>query len=666
MCLVYQLASGLARAIEFGQDSGNSISEIEQVYSIIQQESGIFSHEAAALPVIKRDRQGKIWAAWEKWEAGRSRIELASFGSTGIEASRIVSTPEGCDLSPDLAFSADGRPCVIWVNALEEKTRVLILDVSSGETWNLTAGSPASVTSPKILFDAAGSLWAFWNITSGQSGEIAFRLMERGQWTAPAFVPRKTKRPALNPDAAVDGRGTIWLTWSGYDGQDYQIYLTHWTGTSWAPETRVSEYPGPNLFPSLGFDSDGNPLVGWTRPSELGHVVCLSSYRNGLVGPETRLDSEPGLPSPPRFIQDIGGTVVGVKSRDRIQVRSLPQASASSYPSALSSPAPPRFLDNPQFDENKYVGLGDSITFGYVDWYPYPERGYIPRLNAILNATYGSQRVVNEGFGGEVTAEGLVRLDKVFIADLARYILIMEGTNDIISDISTDSAAFNLREMVLKCLSAGAFPTIATILPRYDWYGTYPYFRNRILSLNAKIRQIAMDLSVPIVDMYAAFVDYPPASGGVLSLLSIDLKHPSDKGYQFMAETWFSGIQNFPFAPVSLGIEKLGPERKARRRMRTAASASTSQADRLEPRQAPGNLLAWADNPKIKDPGNILGYRIYRKKNADSTESYEFLAFIQQALEYFDRGPAVLNQCAYVISTVRKDGVEGPISNPVH
>jgi hypothetical protein len=100
--------------------------------------------------------------------------------------------------------------------------------------------------------------------------------------------------------------------------------------------------------------------------------------------------------------------------------------------------------------------------------------------------------------------------------------------------------------------------------------------------------------------------------------------------------------------------------------MRTAASASTSQADRLEPRQAPGNLLAWADNPKIKDPGNILGYRIYRKKNADSTESYEFLAFIQQALEYFDRGPAVLNQCAYVISTVRKDGVEGPISNPVH
>lgn len=667
VCLWLQLASGSARAFELGQDSSGTVTEIERVYSIIRQESGTFPPEAAPLPVIKRDRQGRIWAAWEKWEAGRSRIKLARFGSAGIELISTAGLPEGYDLFPDFDFSPDGRPWIIWLNALENETRVLVLDVSSRRTWRLAVESSASVTGPGILFDAEGSPWAYWNATFGQSGEIVYRVLNQGKWSPPASVPRKNRFPALNPDAAVDSRGTIWLTWSGYDGQDYKIYLTHWTGTGWAPETQVSESPGPNLFPSLGFDSDGYPLVIWTRPSERGRIICLNSYRYETAGRELTLEPQPGLPVPPKIIQDHGAPAIFLKSGDGFRVKSLSQAFVPTYPNALpSTPPPPRFLNSFQFDENRYVGFGDSITFGYVDWYPYPERGYIPRLDAILNAEYGSQRVINEGFGGEVTAEGLVRIDKVFIADLARYILIMEGTNDVIfEDISIASAAFNLREMVHKCLAAGAFPTIATILPRFDWLGTQAYFRNRILSLNAKIRQIAVDLNVPIVDMYSAFSDYPPINGGVLSLLSIDLKHPSDKGYQFMAETWFSGIQRFPFSPVNLSIEKLGPERKDRDHARTATPPSISRGVQVDPRQAPGTKLTWAPSPKIFDPTVVLGYRIYRKKSAAAAASYQFLAFVEQPLEYFDRGAAVLHQYTYAISTLRKDGIEGPISDPV-
>ncbi len=669
-CLCFHLALGGGRDAQPGQDSAVSINEIERVYSLIRQETGFLPHEAAPLPVIKRDRQGKIWAAWEKWNSTGSRIKLASFGTSGIESSRIIGLAEGHEISPDFAISPDGKPWAIWVNAREDETRVLVLDISSEVRWQLTVESSSSITNPKILFDTEGSLWAFWNVTSGQSGEIVYRVMRQGIWTAPAVVPRETKWPALNPDAVVDGRGTIWLIWSGYDGRDYEIYLTHWTGAGWASEIAITDNAEADLFPSLGLNPGGELLAGWNCSSDTGRCICLVPYWDGMIGPELEVQTGGILPAPTRIIQGDAAPAVVWRSGDRLRIEEFPQAFAPRRAQLFSSSLAPRLLDNSLFYENRYACVGDSITFGYVDWYPYPERGYIPRLNAILNKAYGSQRVINEGFGGEVTAEGLVRLDKVFIADLARYILIMEGTNDIIfQQISIPSAAFNLREMVRKSLAAGAFPTIATIIPRRDAVGMQPFFQNRILSLNNLIRQIAADLSVPLVDMYAAFNSYPSSKGGLLSLLSIDLKHPSDKGYEFMAATWFSGIQNFPFPPVNVNLEKQGLERKIRpqipNRAKSPTAPPTSRPALIYPRQPLGNLLTWSHNPKIYDSTQIQGYRIYRNKADEKPGAYEFLAFVADPLQFFDQGAEVLDQYSYVISTLRKDGIEGPCSASV-
>lgn len=664
-CMALVLAPVPVRAGSPGQGTEPDATEIGRVCSIIGRESGAVPAEAAPLPVIRRDGRGKIWAAWTSGDEGRNRITLAAFGETGVEGRRTVGLSAGDDVSPDFAFSPSGIPWVIWVNARDGETCVCVLDTSTGAVWNLTAGSTASVASPKILFDADGSAWAFWNAASGQSGEIAYRVFKRGTWLATSQVPRTAKWPAVNPDAAVDDRGTIWLAWSGYDGEDYRIYLSHWTGTGWAREIPVSQNPGCDLFPSLGFEANGNPIVVWTRTLENRRAAYSSSWRDGTAGSETILDLPPDRLSPLRILPDVGGPVLGWSSEGRIRVRSLAESIALGRPAAMAATAP-RLLGTLPLDENKYAGFGDSITFGYIDYYPYPERGYIPRLNAILNAQYGSQRLINEGFGGEVTAEGLARIGKVFIADLSRYILIMEGTNDItFTEYTIPFAAFNLREMVRKCLAAGVFPAIATIIPRLDWFGTQALYRDRLLSLNSSIRQIAADMSVPLVEMYSAFNSYPAGSGGVLSLLSKDLKHPSDKGYQFMAETWFSGIRNFPFPPVNITITEQRPEKSdaGRSERRPFAVQRAAQEAPQEPRQPYGNRLTWAPSPKIFDISGVLGYRLYRKLATAPASSLQLLAVIQSPLEYFDGGVAAIGRYDYALSTVRKDGIEGPVSS---
>lgn len=651
-----------------GQETSGGAAEIERAGTLLGRLAAPAPDEAGPQPSVIRDHQGRLWAAWEKWDAGRIRVELTSFGSSGIESSRPVGTGEGFDLSPDLADPPAGPPWVIWINSRETDSRVLVLDSASGTAWRLSTEPPDSAAGPKIVFDAEGSAWAFWNTAAGQPGEIAYRVFRQGAWSEPAVVPRGTRWPAINPDAAAGDDGTVWLSWAGYDGGDYRIYLTHWTGSAWAPAVLVSRHPGPNLFPSLGFDADGSPLIAWTRTENGRRLTCLASFRDGTAGPETDLEAPPGPLTPPRLIQEFGGAALSLGTGEGLRVLSVADALAAGRPAAaVAAPVLPRLQPVLPLDENKYAGFGDSITFGYVDWYSHPERGYIPRLNAILNASYGSQRLINEGFGGEVTAEGLVRIDKVFIADLPQYLLIMEGTNDVIfTDITIPSAAFNLQEMVRKCLAAGAFPAIATIIPRFDWWGTQSLYQTRILTLNSRIRQIASDLAVPLIDMYAAFSSYPASGGGVLSLLSKDLKHPGDKGYQFMAETWFAGIRAFPFPPANASLVTLSPQRTSPDRVwaRPEAAPRTPRTVPAEPRQPFGTLLTWAHSPKILDPAQIQGYRVYRRPLSDPTAAFELFVFVESPLEVREKGSSSLGFYDFALAAVRKDGIEGPLSEP--
>jgi hypothetical protein len=156
-----------------------------------------------------------------------------------------------------------------------------------------------------------------------------------------------------------------------------------------------------------------------------------------------------------------------------------------------------------------------------------------------------------------------------------------------------DTAAFNLKEIARKCLVRGVFPILATIIPRRDniWYTNF--YRNRIYYLNEQIRQLTAELTIPLVEQFTVFNEYPEEQGGCLSLLSEDLKHPSEKGYQLMAQTWFDGIQITPVPPLNL-------------------------AAALEFVPDPTYKISWEANPHNYSP-LIRGYNIYKKEASDST-----------------------------------------------
>lgn len=295
---------------------------------------------------------------------------------------------------------------------------------------------------------------------------------------------------------------------------------------------------------------------------------------------------------------------------------------------------------NPSLNENRYIGFGDSITYGTINHEDAPQLGYIPRLDALLDANLAPSEVVNEGLGGEETSAGLLRIGAVIARRQARYILIMEGTNDVTFLRPVASSVANLRSMLNQCLNYGLLPVLATIVPRRDAKWAVEDYRTIHNGLNAAIRLLAAEMSVPLADMDRAFADYVP--GGPEALLSEDLKHPNETGYQVMAKTWAAVIETLPFPPESV---------------RAAAGE-----DKILFYRRTGNVVTWLPNAKSESAGTALSYKVYRRRKGEGADAFLLLAPVEGAETYFDTSAVRGTVYEYVVSAVGADGVEGPCS----
>jgi lysophospholipase L1-like esterase len=637
-------------------------SPVQLLWESIEAQKISKNPESGGLPVLEEDNRGRLWTAWEEWLDGGSRVIIGRLEDDGDLTRVSTASPDGSNFSPDLCFGPDGSPWAAWGNFADQGYSIYVQDIASQRRWRFYTAEAAAVTDPKVVFDGSGFAWVFWNETKEKSWRVVFRRFDGTAWSPAATVLREAAVPWVNPDIARDGKGSLWLTWSGYDGADYEVYLARWNGAGWTAAIPLTDNGQNDLYPSLAIGPEDLPVISWERSGRKGNQVFAVTYKEGDPVSETAVSPPDRQETRSRTVS-LGGKVRFIwKSAGELVVTPLESLSAPPEKTDLDPSAETPPLYSPERDENAYVGFGDSITYGYIDRLPTPDLGYPPRLAIILNQNFGPTEMINEGIGGEATPEGLARIDSVLAAHPARYILIMEGTNDVIRNtLSMDTSVFNIREMVRKCREAGVFPTITTIVPRRDWAWSNPQVRTRQFYLNDQIRQIPAELNVSFIDMDQLFLHYPAADGGLLAVLSNDLKHPSEKGYQFMAETWFEEITSYPFPPYDVRlikkIPKRGPDRDEEMNL-----ARVPENRRPPVQRKTGNDLIWRANPKIFNPARIKGYNIYRADRDISGEGFRFLVFVPDLPGFFDIGFDVIERYDYLISTVRDDDVEGPCS----
>ncbi|MDH4197051.1 MAG: GDSL-type esterase/lipase family protein, partial [Candidatus Aminicenantes bacterium] len=582
----------------------------------------------------------ELWRGWTEGSPSGESAWLARVnGEQPFQPFRLA---EGPDLLYSLSFDFDlaGNPWVAWVAADDEASRVVARNIAGGTNEVLSPSAFVSVSSVRLAVDGRDRVWVVWSGRTSGRDEVFCRVFNGFAWEETERLSSDAGRPSLLPCVAAGPEGEPWVLWSTYDGNDYEIIGVRHTAGGWVKLPPLTDNRASDTFPDLTAGPDGRLTASWQMTTSSGPALKARTWTGHTWGHEVPASASAErtsrLPNPaPPAMRDL-----------RSYLRRPLNDGASLPPVERDEPALPAVAAD--LADDRYICFGDSITYGVINHEYEPEKGYIPRLTVLVERFFGTSDFVNEGWPGETTINGLGRMDSVIARWRGRYLLLLDGTNDIIfNEISTDASTFNIEQMVRKCLQARVYPIIATILPRNDWRWETKFYRDRILNLNSNIAKIATNLHVGFVDMFTAFYTYPEGEGGYKGLLSDD-KHPNEKGYELMSQYWFAELLRTPFCPVKEGAKR------------------TVERSLFDDRVL--NIISWRHNPKIFNPTENMTYTIYRRDASAARSAFQVLAKIPFSLfhttqSYFDMTIVSSHRYEYAITLGRADGVEGPFSD---
>ena len=585
------------------------------------------------------DQAGRSWIIWQSGQTGNFPIQLARVANLGLKDKYEVSKNiPGKNLSPGLAFTPDSSPWAVWINIYGKKQRLIVKNLFTENSWILDRSSEFSIFTPLLLVDGAGRLWVFWVGRRSGLDEIFCSFFNGYDWSHPYSLSSDPEVPNFHPSVHTGPDGYPWVVWCGYDKEDYEIFLRKWNGEEWSPKEQITVNTHlSDGEPTLGFFRNTIPVIAWSQINGDNKDILIIYQDHGTWRRTENIPIRPGRNSQPRLFSGSDRLLLSWEHAGNIYFTTFipgnKNFSDRYEENKIQNIQPPAHLF-----QNDFITFGDSITYGWKDFVDAKETGYPPRLSTLLPAIFDKPHVHNRGVPAEATWEAVGRIFSVITTDLSLYLLLMEGTNDVSTDsYSLDATAFNLREMVKKCLNFGVIPLISTIIPRARSRWT-PSAEERTLSLNKKIRTLASDQKIILTENFQAFYEYPASNGGYESLISTDNLHPNNQGYQFMAETWYNKIKTIPFPPIDIKA-KIG-----------AGGEEIT--------------ITWQDDPRINPATGIANYRIYRKSN-ETAEFTHIATVAAPSQSYKDTNLSSGKSYVYSISSVNSDGVRGALANPV-
>jgi lysophospholipase L1-like esterase len=199
----------------------------------------------------------------------------------------------------------------------------------------------------------------------------------------------------------------------------------------------------------------------------------------------------------------------------------------------------------------EYFRRDSELLFRMTSTRAAPSTSYPTVLQALLASRYLTQQtvVLNEGVGGEaitgVDYPGTIaRMRDRVRADAPQIVLLLEGINDINEKFFHDPSRIPqvpeaLHDLIKEARQNGAQQVfLGTLLPEdpNGCRGSRGY--DLVAPANDQIRAMAIAEGVPLVDVYQAFGGVPGPYIGVQDGL-----HPTDLGYQKMAETFLDTIK---------------------------------------------------------------------------------------------------------------------------
>jgi len=288
--------------------------------------------------------------------------------------------------------------------------------------------------------------------------------------------------------------------------------------------------PGHTLLVTVYYDENGNGQLDSVEGVRIPGVAVVVGLGTGTTGPGTGQATVTGI----------------IEGSHNVTLRpeSLPAYFQAAQPIPVQVPGSgevfyPVILPIGGNNANVYLGYGDSITDGEGSS---DGTGYTLMLENRLGPHLGRAQVQEWGRPGDSSIENAEVATKTLRWFDPAYTLILLGTNDWHDSRCQDQGPLDcftieaLRSIILDVKNHQSLPILGTLPPvnpalapsgRNDW----------VDEMNGAIRNLAREQGVPVAEINAMF-----KAQGSLPPLFVDDVHPSDLGYDVLAQAWFEAI----------------------------------------------------------------------------------------------------------------------------
>ena len=171
------------------------------------------------------------------------------------------------------------------------------------------------------------------------------------------------------------------------------------------------------------------------------------------------------------------------------------------------------------------AALGDSLTQGYG---LAPEEGFVPQLQAWLEAQGQSVVVQNAGVSGDTSADGLARLDWTLGPDVQGLIVTL-GANDMLRGLDPAQTRANL-DAILQGAQARKIPVLLIGMQAASNYG--PDYKAQFDVIYPDLAAQYHVLLAP--GFFAPLVAKAPDPAALTRYLQPDGLHPNAQGVQII------------------------------------------------------------------------------------------------------------------------------------
>nr|WP_240611082.1 arylesterase [Oceaniglobus ichthyenteri] len=173
------------------------------------------------------------------------------------------------------------------------------------------------------------------------------------------------------------------------------------------------------------------------------------------------------------------------------------------------------------------AALGDSLTQGYG--LPQGD-GFVPQLEAWIEAEGGDVTIVNAGVSGDTTAGGLARVDWTLTPEVDAMIVALGG-NDLLRGIDPAASRANL-DGILQKAQERDLPVLLVGMIAPGNYG--PEFKAGFDAIYPDLAQTYGTLYAP--SFLAALEAFEDRQATVRTYLQPDGIHPNAQGVQLIVE----------------------------------------------------------------------------------------------------------------------------------